>query len=435
MHPDQGDGDDGKQQPEAALPDAGQVVQRAEGDRQDEPAQSAHQPDHATDGADPAGIIDRDMLVDRGLAQAHEEAQHERHRHEAGHAHRQAEADRAMDALHHIGCGRIGQDEGADHRDREGPVHDPPRAELVRQMAAIGAKHRRRDGIGGAHHARGGDRQPVDADQIARQPQRQGHETAEDEEIIQREAPDLNVLQRLQHHLQALRLLATGAAAGQVRIVLGEQEEDDGHHQQRGGPDQGDRFPAKGDHDGRRGELGDRGAHIAGAEDAERGALLFLRIPFGHIGHAHREGAAGKADAQGGEQEGRVVIGLCQQHGHHRGRQHRERENDAPAILIGPDAEDQPDQRPGQDRGADEQAELRLGQAQILLDLDADDGEQGPDGEAGGKRDGGKPKCPALVSFALNASGNIGSRHLYPLRTTRGVGMRGTMDLRRMGSS
>ena len=39
-------------------------------------------------------------------------------------------------------------------------------------------------------------------------------------------------------------------------------------------PDVGDGLPAVGDHDERRDELGDGRADIAGAEDAERGALL-----------------------------------------------------------------------------------------------------------------------------------------------------------------
>ena len=39
-------------------------------------------------------------------------------------------------------------------------------------------------------------------------------------------------------------------------------------------PDLGDRLPAVGDHDEGRDELGDGGADVAGAEDAERGALL-----------------------------------------------------------------------------------------------------------------------------------------------------------------
>ena len=50
---------------------------RAEGDRQHEAAEAADHADEAADGADILRIIDRDMLVDRRLAQGHEEAEHE----------------------------------------------------------------------------------------------------------------------------------------------------------------------------------------------------------------------------------------------------------------------------------------------------------------------------------------------------------------------
>ena len=49
----------------------------AEGDRQHEAAQAADQADDAADRADMVRVVDRDVLVDRGLAQAHEEAEHE----------------------------------------------------------------------------------------------------------------------------------------------------------------------------------------------------------------------------------------------------------------------------------------------------------------------------------------------------------------------
>jgi hypothetical protein len=77
VHPHQRDGNDQEQQPEAALPDAGQVVERAEGDGQHEAAETANETDHAAHRADAIGIVDGDVLVDGGLAQAHEEAEHE----------------------------------------------------------------------------------------------------------------------------------------------------------------------------------------------------------------------------------------------------------------------------------------------------------------------------------------------------------------------
>ncbi len=77
VHPDQRGRDQSEQQHEATGPDAGEVVERAERDRQHEAAEPADHADETADRADTVGVIDRDMLVDRGLAEAHEESQHE----------------------------------------------------------------------------------------------------------------------------------------------------------------------------------------------------------------------------------------------------------------------------------------------------------------------------------------------------------------------
>jgi hypothetical protein len=107
VHPDQRGGDHGEQQPEAALPNPGKVIQQAERDRQHEATEAADQPNHASHGADAAGIVDRDVLVHGRLAQAHEEAKDEGGHHEAENAQSGREGQRAMDALHHVAGRRI----------------------------------------------------------------------------------------------------------------------------------------------------------------------------------------------------------------------------------------------------------------------------------------------------------------------------------------
>lgn len=198
MHPHQRDDGDEEEQHEAARPQAGQVVQHAENQRQDEAAQPADHAHKAADRAHAVGVVDRNVLVDRSLAQSHEEAEDEDRDGEAHHTHFHMEGDGAIDALHHIIGGRIGQHEGGDDRDDEGPVHHPPCAIHIGQMAAIGAEQAGGHGEEGRDHARAGDVQPIDLHQILRQPQRQRHECAEHEEIVEGEAPDLNILQRLQ---------------------------------------------------------------------------------------------------------------------------------------------------------------------------------------------------------------------------------------------
>ena len=124
---------------------------------------------------------------------------------------------------------------------------------------------------------------------------------------------------------------------------------------------------------------------------------LLGRIPRGHVGDADRERAAGDADAERGQQERRVVVGEGEQPGGDRRRQHHGGVDDAAAVLVGPDAEHQADQRAGQDRRADQQAELRIVEAEVLLDLDADDRKDRPHREADGEGERGHPQRAALT--------------------------------------
>ena len=279
VHPDQRTGGDEEQQHEAAGPDAGEIVERAEGDRQHEAAETADHADQAADRADIVRVVDRDMLVHRGFAQAHEEAEHENQAGEGDDTGRHVEVQRAIDGLHDIVGGRIGQDEGDQRRDAEHPVHDAARAIAVGQHAAIDAEQACRDRIGGAEHAGGFDVELVDADQIARQPQRQRDESAEGEEIIERETPDLDVLQRLELEPGAARPFALGAARELDRVFLGEDPEHHAHDGDGHGPDLRGGLPAISDQHERRAELGHRRADIAGAENPQRGSLFLRRIP------------------------------------------------------------------------------------------------------------------------------------------------------------
>src|SRR5690606_20328242 len=111
MHPHERDGDDEKEQPEAALPYARQVVERAESDRQHEAAEAADQSDNATNRADAIGVVDRDVFVDRSLTEAHEEAQYEGGDDEADEAHAGRKSDGAADTFDDVLSRRIGQDE------------------------------------------------------------------------------------------------------------------------------------------------------------------------------------------------------------------------------------------------------------------------------------------------------------------------------------
>ena len=248
--------------------------------------------------------------------------------------------NRATDPLHHVAGRRIGQDEGADDGDQEGPVHHPPGAKFIGKMPAIGPKDRGRDRVGGADHAGGRDAHAVDTDEVVRQPQGKRDEAPKNEEVVKGESPDLNVLQRLEHRRQRLWPLSRQASLHVVRIVLRHREEDKRDQCQCRRPDQGDGLPAIRNHHHRRRQLGNRGSNVAGAKNSKRGSLLAFRKPFGDIGDTDRERAAGNADSQCREEEGWIVIGERQQRGHHGRRNHGEEEHHAATVLVRPDAKD-----------------------------------------------------------------------------------------------
>jgi len=253
-------------------------------------------------------------------------------------------------------------------------------------------------------HAGDLDVQAIDPDQIVRQPQGQGDERPEDEEVVEREAPDLQLHQRRELHGRGRGFRARATALDQRRVIPGQQEEGDGDHGQRSRPDLGHGFPAKGDHHERRGELGHRGPDVAGPEDAQGRALPFLREELRDVGDADRERAAGHAHAQRGQQKLRIGLGVRQQEGSEGRRQHDQQVDQAAAVLVGPDAEEHPHQRAGQDRRAGQQAELRLAQAQVPLDLHADDREDRPHRETGGEGDGARPQRRSGPSRALRTA-------------------------------
>ena len=188
MHPGERDDHDQEHQHETAGPQAGKVECDTEGDRQDEAAKSADQADEAADRADIVRVIDGNMLVDRRLAERHEEAEDEDGDDEAGEPHGEMETLVALRGVDDIIGRGIGQDESGHDRDQEHPVHHRPRAITVGEMAAIDAEqaggnreHRRR-------HAGGFDIDVIGLHQVMRQPQRKRDETAKDIEVIKRKS-------------------------------------------------------------------------------------------------------------------------------------------------------------------------------------------------------------------------------------------------------
>ena len=131
MHPRQRRHDDEEEQHEAARPQTREVEQRAEGNRQNEAAETTDQADQTADGADVVRIVDRDVLVDRRLPESHEEAENEDGDDEAEEAHLEMEAAITLRRVNDIVRRRIREKKRADDRDQEGPVHHRPGAVAV----------------------------------------------------------------------------------------------------------------------------------------------------------------------------------------------------------------------------------------------------------------------------------------------------------------
>ncbi len=195
-----------------------------------------------------------------------------------------------------------------------------------------------------------------------------------------------------------------------------------------------DAVPAICHHDEGRDELGDRRAHIARAEYAQRRSLMARVVPARHIGDTDDEGSARQADAERGEKIHRIAVGEGQRPGGERGEDHLSGEDQPAAIFFGPHAEKDARQRTGEYGGCDEQSELELAQPQFLLDGDADDGEDCPDRETRGKRQCAQAKCAVLVR---TRGGRFGL-HVFPpasgvadpfMDRQQTCGLRGTGDL------
>ena len=198
----------------------------------------------------------------------------------------------------------------------------------------------------------------------------------------------------------------------ELRIRVGEEQENEGHHQHRDGIDHRHRAPTHRDHDQRRDEDVQRGARVAGAEDAHREALLLLAEPGRGVGDADRERAARQADAQADHQVLPELVGEVQPVGRDRDQQHLHEIDHAPAVAVGHKAKRQADQRAGQDRGRNQQAKLGFAQAQFGLDLDADHREHRPHGEIDRKRQRVHAEDGNLLFLVVLVFGR-GRRHLH----------------------
>ena len=229
------------------------------------------------------------------------------------------------------------------------------------------------------------------------QPQRQSDERAEHEKVVKRKAPDLQIFQRRELLRQGWRLGARFASGDQLRIVLRQKEEQHPQDRQSGRPDIGHPVPAIGNHDEGGHELGHSRPDIACAENAKRGALMARVIPAADIGNADDEGPARKPDAQGRDQIHDISIRQRKRPGSNRCQKHLTRKYQPTAIFFGPDPKEQAGHGAGQNWRRHKQPELRVTQAQLGLDGDANDRKNRPNRETGGKGDRAQAQGARLI--------------------------------------
>ena len=349
------------------------------------------------------------------IPQAHHEAQDDGQRDEEPDRKTEVELDRTVNTGDRVPCLRVAHDKEHHQRDDERRIHHEPGAPFVGHPAAKCAEDRAGQRVQTRENTRRRQFQPVRTDIVARQEAGQGDECAKDKEVIGREAPDLQVPKRFQLRARRDRPLARLLALLLHWVGLGEQIK---QHRSGGESDRIDprrAFPAHGDNQERGGKVRHRSADVPSPENAQRRALMLFVEPARGVGDADDERASGQSQAKRCDQEDLVGLHRCQQPDTDRRDQHLQGKHDAPAELLGPDAEEDPADRSGQDRCRDKQAKLRIAQAEVLLNLDADDRENRPDCKANRKSESAEAQRTILIR-ARNAIKGVHvcpSRNLY----------------------
>ena len=193
--------------------------------------------------------------------------------------------------------------------------------------------------------------------------------------------------------------LAAFAPCDDVGVDLRDQEKNHRHGQQYGGINLGDALPADRKQDEWRTEVGDRGAHVAHAENAERRALPFRFVPAGYVCNADCERAVCQSDTECRHEKQSVGFDEGEQQGGDRRSHHQDGKDEPPAKLVRPNSEQESAERSGQNRRCDQDPELGIAEAEILLYLDADDRKDRPDREAYGESQCAEPEGALLIAF------------------------------------
>src|SRR6185369_8477908 len=146
---------------------------------QKEAGESADHADQSTDGSDIVRVIRRDVLEDGGFAETHEEAENKRDDDKGPKPDFEMRGNPATDSSHYIIGRWQRQYERREGGDRKACVENGARADAIGEEPAIGAENTGRNGIGRADQSGGFNVEPIDADQVTRQPKGQRDEASE----------------------------------------------------------------------------------------------------------------------------------------------------------------------------------------------------------------------------------------------------------------
>ncbi len=256
----------------------------------------------------------------------------------------------------------------------------------------------------------------VDVDVVLGQPRRQRDVGAEDDHVVEAEAPDPHLLERLQHRRQRPALPGDDVVAG------GHEPGHRGHDEQQDHVEEGHEPPAAGDQaqEARGGTAAIRAGpmnlvteapDVASPEDAECEALVSLRPPGADPGDPDAEGVAGQADEERVDEQLDVVVRRGDQVGGDRGRGQHHGQHQSAAAAVGEDAGGQPPDRAVEHGDGGDPGQLDVGEAELLADRDAQHPEHQPHREHQGEADWWRSRAPAR------------RRDASPIRT-RGLGCR-----------
>ena len=170
-----------------------------------------------------------------------------------------------------------------------------------------------------------------------------------------------------------------------MRVRIGKEPKDDGHHQHRHRVDGRHRAPAQSDDDQRRGKDVDGGTRVTRAENTQHHALSLFLKPRRGVGDTDGERAAGQADTKTNRKVLPILVGEGQPIGGHGDQNHLNEIDDASAIPVGEQSKGQARQGTCEDRCGYEEAERGFVETQFILDLDADYREHGPHREVDGE--------------------------------------------------